>query len=356
MIIVIIAGGSGTRLWPLSQGDHPKHLLALPGEPSLLQNTYHRTRQLGNEVYVVTEQSHSELVAKQLPQLAPHQLIVEPFRRGTASCFALALARISERHKDDESVAFLHSDHHIPDEDSFGLAVKAAAAGASASRSLALVGIKPTYPATGFGYIECGEKVGEQFGLPVRKVKSFREKPPIKTAEKYVASGNYLWNQGLFAADLSVWKSEFKTHAPYYFDAYEKLANSSLENAEKLYHGLKSQAIDYALIEKTTNLVVVPGMYEWADIGSFFDLHKVLHGKDGNTLVGDVNMIECEDVMIHGTDKPIIAIGLSGIIVVDTPEGLLVCAKDKSQRVGELSKKLAARAAAEKTKLGINHD
>lgn len=346
MVIVIIAGGSGTRLWPLSQGNHPKHLLSLTGETSLLQNTFKRSRMICDQVYVATEASHSDEVARQLPDMAEHQLIIEPARRGTASCIALALARLRQHHPDSEQVVFLHADHHITDGVGFARTVQAAAAAAVARNSIALIGLKPVNPATGFGYIQCGQELAIEQGLPVYKVTSFKEKPALEVAEQYVESGNYLWNLGLFAAPIATFEREMDNHAPELGKAYRELVvtadNKTAHTAAYLM--MVNQPIDTALIEKTPNLVVIPGSFDWADIGSFFDLHKILSAQtaDGNALSGDVHMINCDDSMIHATTKPIIAIGLSGVIVVDTPDGLLVCAKEQSQLVGELSKKLAA--------------
>ncbi len=345
MIIVIIAGGSGTRLWPLSQGNHPKHLLKLTGQHSLMQNTFRRAALMTDEIYVITEASHADQVREQLPDLDSEHVIVEPGRRGTASCITLTLSHLQARHPTEETVVFLHADHHIVDTEGFALTVRAAANASLRHGAIALIGLEPTYPATGFGYIQMGKEHGVEEGLPVREVVSFLEKPDLETAEGYLKTGDYLWNLGLFAAPLGTWEKQLREYAPELFSAYEGL-NALLGQDEKLaeyYMSLKSQPIDTALVEKSKRLVVVPGRFDWADIGSFFDLHKILQGDDGNSLAGDVSMIDCEDSMIHASDKPIIAIGLSGLIVVDTPEGLLVCTKEQSQLVGELSKRLAAR-------------
>jgi mannose-1-phosphate guanylyltransferase len=354
MVIVIIAGGSGTRLWPLSQSNYPKHLLNLTGELSLLQNTYRRSQNLTDQIYVVTEASHSDEVARQLPELAAHQLIVEPARRGTASCFVLGLTRVQQYHDAGEPVVFLWADHHIIDEDGFNVAVRAAAAASVAHQALGIVGIVPRHPATGFGYIEHGDQIGIEEGLPVYHVNSFHEKPALEIAKEDLEAGNYLWNQGLFAGPIKVWVEEFKKHAPEYYEGYVALTDTvdEPEKFKDIYLALPNEAIDIAVYEKSTNLVVVPGKYDWADIGSFFDLHAVLQGIKGNVdhnvTEGDVHMIDCEDSMVHSTTgKPVAAIGLSGIIVIDTPEGVLVCTKENAQLVKEVSKRLAARNAAD---------
>jgi mannose-1-phosphate guanylyltransferase len=353
MVIVIIAGGSGTRLWPLSQSNYPKHLLSLTGKNSLLQNTYNRSRKLSDDIYVVTEASHSNEVARQLPELKEHQLIIEPARRGTASCFILGLSRVQQHHDPSEPVVFLWADHHIVNEEGFCIAVKAASAASVTHQALGIVGIVPRHPATGFGYIEHGDKIGEAEGLPVYKVNSFHEKPALEIAKEYLEAGNYLWNQGLFAGPIKVWVEEFKRHDREYYDGYQALAAAINEPGKfkDIYLGFRNDAIDYALMEKSKELVVVPGQYDWADIGSFFDLHAVLNGmkgtEDHNVTEGDVHMIDCEDSMVHSTTgKPVAAIGLSGIIVIDTPEGVLVCSKEQAQLVKKISEKLAARGKA----------
>jgi mannose-1-phosphate guanylyltransferase/mannose-6-phosphate isomerase len=345
MIIVVIAGGSGTRLWPLSQSDRPKHLLSLTGEKSLLQNTVERARSIAETVYVITEESHSKEVAAQLPELSTNQIIVEPARRGTASCIVLALATVATKQVGDEPIVFLHADHHIVDQVGFIDTVKRASDASRELGRIALIGVQPTYPATGFGYIECGEAVADNANL--FEVKRFKEKPSAATAERYLAAGTYLWNVGLFAAPLPVFTDSFEHNAPDLAKAYQGLSAAIANPTElsKLYLKLPNRPIDTALIEKDPNLLVVPGRFDWADIGSFFDLHHILQDTDHNSLQGDVELIDCDDVMIHGSnDRPIVAIGLSGVVVVDSPQGLLVCAKEKSQLVGEAAKRLAARS------------
>lgn len=347
MIIVIIAGGSGTRLWPLSQPDYPKHLLSLTGTASLLQNTYRRAKAVTGDVYILPEASHSQEVAKQLPELAADRLIIEPARRGTASAIVLALAHI-KRTAHAETVIFLHADHNITDDEGFARTVRAAAAASAAAQKITLIGLKPNYPATGFGYIKVGGEVAISEGLPVLEVEQFVEKPKLELAQTYVASGRYLWNLGLFAAPVSVFEDNLQAFAPELHQAYQELGRhyGDPERQTAAYLELPARAIDTALIEKTDQIQVIPGRFDWADIGSFFDLHKLLAGKDRNALRGDVYQIDCEDSMIHGSTKPVIAVGLSGIVVVDTPEGLLVCAKEKSQLVGEAAKRLHQKTSS----------
>lgn len=346
MIIVIIAGGSGTRLWPLSQANYPKHLLRLTSKTSLLQNTYKRAQTITDDIYVVTEISHAREVRNQLPKMTEQQLIVEPGRRGTASCITLALAILADAHSPDEEVVFLHADHHIVDAKGFAATVEAAAQTSRQHQKITLIGLTPSYPATGFGYIQTGHEVTKIAQLPVLEVKKFVEKPSPKLAEQYVATGQYLWNLGLFAAPINVFTDNFQRFAPDLDQAFRNLSANINKGPvlAKQYLALKSQPIDTALIEKTDQTLVIPGQFDWADIGSFFDLHKILAGSDSNAVKGEVHQIECEDSMIHGSTKPIIAVGLQGIVVVDTPDGLLVCAKEKSQLVGDAVKQMQAKS------------
>lgn len=192
MVIVIIAGGSGTRLWPLSKADYPKHLLKLTGPKSLLQNTYARAKGVADDIYIVTEISHAAEVKKQLPKLGANNIIIEPARRGTASCIMLALARLKEYVRNDEPVIFLHADHHISNTPGFVRSVQAAGDAAAKYRMITLIGLHPDYPATGFGYIKHGAEVAKINDLSVYKVEQFVEKPELELADQYLKAGSYL--------------------------------------------------------------------------------------------------------------------------------------------------------------------
>lgn len=284
MIIVVIAGGQGTRLWPLSKTDYPKHLLSLINENSLLQNTINRVRGLSDTIYIVPEASHVDEVKKQLPGFIKN-IILEPARRGTAHCIAYALAELKKHHNQDEVVVFLHADHHIDDIKSFHETVTATAQTASDLHRIALIGIAPNYPATGFGYIKTGQEVTNKYGLPVLEVENFVEKPNATTAQEYLKSNQYLWNLGLFAGTIEVFEQAMKKFSPALFERYQLLAKP---NADKKYLDFPSAPIDTELIEKIDNLVVVPGHFDWADVGSFKDLYEILHKGEKNVHKGQL--------------------------------------------------------------------
>lgn len=345
MIIVIIAGGSGTRLWPLSTPEYPKHLLKINGDKqSLLQHTYDRARQLTDKIYVVSESGHSDHVREQLSKLPDEAFIVEPGRRGTANCIVAALAYINGRHDDQEPIAFTHADHYIRDNAGFAHSFRVAEQVAARENRIVLVGVEPDQPATGFGYIEKGDLLDDQ--AFVFNVRSFKEKPDHETAKGYLKSGNYLWNGGYFLGSLATFLANMERHAPELTEHYQKLLGSSAEDYQQTYLSFDSVAIDYALIEKVPDLLVVPAAFDWMDLGSFGDLSKAVGGDDeGNYLQG--GQIEAEDVnnsMIHNDEqKPVVVIGLDNVVVINTPQGLLVASKDMSQKVGDVSKRLGQK-------------
>lgn len=336
MIIVIIAGGQGTRLWPLSKSDHPKHLLSLVDDKSLLQNTVNRVSGLSDNIYIVPESSHVDEVKKQLPHLQDN-IILEPARRGTAHCIIYALSELKKHHQPDEVVVFLHADHHIGDVASFQETVKATAQTAIDLGRIALIGVAPSYPATGFGYIKTGKEITTQNGLPVLAVEEFVEKPDEKTALRYFKSNQYLWNLGLFAGTIQVFEQEMQKFSSDLYKRYQLLGSP---DADKQYLDFPNEPIDTELIEKVDDLVVVPGHFDWADIGSFKDLYEILQDGESNVHKGQVYDIDSQDSLVIGGGKPIITIGLKDMIVIDTDEGILVCPKDKCQLVKDGVSKL----------------
>ncbi len=340
MIVAIIAGGSGTRLWPLSTPEYPKHLLAVShSEHSLLQLTYDRAKSLSDKIYILTESSHSDFVKKQLPDLPDEHIIIEPARRGTASCIMLGLHQIKQQNNDaNEPVIFFHADHHITDIEGFSLTAKTAVQASVDEQKITLIGIEPRYAATGFGYIKKGDRAPDGRDLPVYKVSEFKEKPDHNTAQRYFASGQYLWNMGLFAAPIKVYEDSVKKFNPGLYKNY--LALSGGDDVDNRYKEFSEEAIDTALIERDENLLVVPGSFGWADIGSFLDLyHVVEQNDDGNYMEGSVKVVDAQNNYLHNKgDKPLVVIGLDNIVVVNTPDGVLVCRRDQAQKVGNAIK------------------
>lgn len=344
MIVVIIAGGSGTRLWPLSTSDFPKQLLKLTNEQSMVQNTYERAKQIASNVYVVPDISHAHHIKEQLGELDEDHFVVEPGRRGTANCIVAALAHISKRHGADEPIAFVHSDHHIRDNQGFARSFMTAAEVSASRREIALIGIEPTYPSTGFGYIERDGELAEYKG--VYNVEGFKEKPDFKTAKQFMAAGNYLWNCGYFVGSVNTFLKEMENCAPDLKKNYDSLVAIKDPNSKEYadtYLAFSNEVIDIALIEKSKNLVVVPASFDWMDLGNFKDLHDANESDElGNYIKGEnIYAVEVENAFVRNEeDKPVAVIGLDNIVVVNTKDGILIARKDLSFKVGDIAKRI----------------
>ncbi len=340
---MIIAGGSGTRLWPLSTHNFPKHLLKLTNEKSLLQNTFDRVQGLSDHIFVIPEKSHARHVYKQLPRLPRKNILVEPARRGTASCFILALSEIKRRNLGDEAILFLWADHLIQDRRGFATTAKQAAKLAKTKKHLVFIGVEPTYPSTGFGYMQKGKPTSAD-KKDTFELKQFVEKPDRKTAQYYLKTKQYLWNTGYLTGTLETFENEIKERSPRLWNDYLALVDTLLPILRRrIYMNFVSEPIDTALSEHVPDALVVTGKFDWVDVGSFQDLHKVsLQDEKGNYVSGEnVELDNVSDSYVRNEENlPIAIIGLDNIAVVVNEHGVLITNKDHAQKVGELSKRL----------------
>lgn len=348
MIVVIIAGGSGTRLWPLSIPEYPKHLLTIVGENSLLQNTFERAKRITSvdKIYISTEISHSDHVIKQLPEISQEQVIIEPARRGTMPCITNALQIIASIHGEDEPIASIWADQQIRAASAFAETFHYAAKVSQKYGRITLVGIEPDHPSIKFGYIKKNSQIeGEAF---LHNVAEFKEKPDYTTAQGYVESGEYLWNAGYFVAPYKVFKQKIEALADSHWkDQLHRLKEASAKERNKIYLDYKDEAIDTALIEKDTELMVIPGSFDWMDVGSFDDVHKVSpQDEEGNAVKGDnIHILDSQQVYVRNNDssKPVAIIGMDNVTVINTEHGILVMRTDQSQKVKEIAQKLKAK-------------
>ncbi len=347
MITVIIAGGSGTRLWPLSTPAQPKQLLALTSERTLVQQAYDRAVRLGGDVYIITEASHSDALRAQLPELPDEAFLIEPGRRGTGNCIIFALDRIARTGNTDEPIAFVHADHNIRDVDGYVQSIRQAAEASSTYNRVTLVGIEPTFPSTALGYIERDGALDTT--ETAFAIESFKEKPEFETAKKYFESGKYYWNCGYFVGSVNTFLDEINVCAPEMQDHYGKLSlidEWASDGYNQAYLGLEPLVIDYSLSEKSRNLAVTPARFDWADIGNFKDLYdSVPTDEQGLYVHGEnIHTIEAENAFIRNEEpgKPVAVIGLDNVVVVNTSDGILVARKDVAAKCGDVAKKLQA--------------
>lgn len=346
---VILSGGSGTRLWPLSREAYPKQFLPLVGDDTMLQATWRRVAPLGaRKPIIVANQEHRFMVAEQLREIGvePAAVILEPVGRNTAPAIAIAALQAT-RESDDALLLVLPSDHVIRDEKAFHAAVAAASHAAKAGM-LVTFGIVPTGPETGYGYIKATAGEG------TRAVERFVEKPNLETAQAYVASGEYYWNSGMFLFKASRYLEELKRLQPAILTACEKSLTLAKLDSDFVrldadsFSTCPSDSIDYAVMEKTSDAAVIPLDAGWSDVGSWAALWEVSQQDEkGNAHHGDVIEIDCKNTYAHGS-RLIAMVGLQDIVVVETDDAVLVGTRDRIQEVKDVVAriKLAGRSEA----------
>jgi len=329
---VIMAGGQGQRFWPLSTPDRPKQFLDLGRSGrTLIQQTYDRVLPLAGSpanVYVATARKYVGLVCEQLPDVPVENLLVEPTSRDSAPAIALACLTIAQRHG-DVVTGFFSSDHRIGE--GFHDAIRTAARVAAETNGLVTVGITPTRPATGYGYIEAGETVG-----PAHRVRRFVEKPSARTAEAYLAAGGYLWNAGIFVWRVHAVLAELDRHAPDLMvplrDAFER------GKVADVFPALPRISIDYALMERTDRAYVVPGSFEWDDIGDWVALERLVENDGTNTVVGRHVGRDASGNIVYTEDDGdvVVTLGVHDLVIVKRGHALLLVHKDRVQEIKDL--------------------
>lgn len=352
MFVSVLAGGSGTRLWPLSRTHHPKQFLRLAGDRSLIQETVARVLPIVpiQQIAVVTEHTQTADVARELPELPPANILAEPVQRGTATALGLAALWV-QRQNPHEVMVSLHSDHLIGDPEAFRQALQAAAEAASGGRHLLTLGIRPTEPTTSLGYIRVGQPIGKAGSFTVHRVDEFVEKPNRQRAESYLADGSYLWNSGIFAWRVDTFLQRFAELLPDTFDRLQEIA-ACLDRPDwndtlaRVYPTIQSQTIDVGIMERADNVAVIPATFPWSDVGSWAELLEVLPAdSEGNVVRGTHIGLDTQRSLIFANTKPVATIGLSDLVVVDTPDVLLICPRDRAQTVKQLVERLGASEA-----------
>ena len=347
---VIMAGGGGTRLWPLSRADHPKQMLALGGKRTLFQQAVDRLEGIFpyERILVVTTLRQAEALQKEIPGIPSGNYLLEPAARGTASVVALAAGVLSLRDP-DAVMAILTADHIIGNIPLFQTTLKACHSAAQEGE-LVTIGIPPEFPSSGYGYLQLGEKVEEHAGMPAFKVAKFQEKPDLETAKAYLAAGGHLWNSGMFFWRTDRILAEFERQMPALRSQIDEICRDwSTDRRERTFETVWSavipQTIDFGIMEGARDVVVFPAEgLGWSDVGSWDSLFDVIPSdENGNIILTQAEILGApEDSLFHEEDhdKIIAAIGIRNMIVVDTPDALLICPRGDSQKIRELVIKL----------------
>ncbi len=341
---VIIAGGRGTRFWPLSRKARPKHLLNFLGDTSLLRQTAERVLPLTGveRLFVVTAESHAGEVREVLSDIPPQNILVEPVGKNTAPAIALAAAHILDKDPNGIMVV-LPSDHIIEPRDKFLADLEEGARLADARRALAIFGIRPTRPETGYGYIEVGQKLdGRAFG-----VASFKEKPNLKKAKDYLGTGRYLWNSGMFVFRADVYVDKMRHHLPNLFTSWERYAKGKKgpEELNGFYTAAEAVSIDHGIMEKLAGeTAVIAAGFNWSDIGSWDATDELWTAdeKGNRARGGDIVPLAAEGNTVV-SKKMVALLGVENLIVVETDDAILITKKEKAQEIKKLVEEMERR-------------
>lgn len=333
---VIMAGGRGERFWPKSRNNRPKQFLSLTSDgETMIQKTVKRLSPLvdAQDVFIVTNAAYTDLVCDQLPDVPKENILAEPCARNTAPCIAFAAAVINRKY-DDAVMLVLPSDHLIGYEDIYISTLKKAVSIAEEDKNLVTIGITPTYPETGYGYINFGKEADAGY-----EVERFVEKPDLPTAKQYLASGKYLWNSGMFVWKISSIMDNLRMLMPDIYEGAVRIGEAFgtsefTEVLVKEFSAFRSESVDFGIMEKADNIYTIPGSFGWDDVGSWLAVERINETDDAkNYIDGDVIAIDSERTTVCGGKRLIAAIGVEDVIIVDTDDVLLVCSKNNTQDV-----------------------
>jgi mannose-1-phosphate guanylyltransferase len=353
---LIMAGGEGKRFWPLSSRNKPKQFLSLTGEKSMIRQTVDRILPLIpiEKIFVVTVERYAEETLNQIPELPEENLILEPEGKNTAPCIAYGTLRIKSLAPDSVTVV-LPADHALGDDSAFRDILRFASdtAGvelANGGYPLITLGVTPTMPETGYGYIKAADEViALTDGIHALKVSGFAEKPDLKTALAFLKEGAYYWNSGVFVWKTSSIISEFSKILPQWFEHFDNISNNMGKPSEKavvslFYKAIEPGSIDKLILERSRNTVVIPVIYPWSDVGSWKTLDEYLRkDADDNIFQGKVVFIDSSGCLVFGGDKVIALVGVRDIVVVDSKDGILILNREKSQEVKRVVEELSKR-------------
>ena len=342
-----MAGGKGERFWPLSTDAAPKPFINLTGGKSLIQLTVERALRFvpKERLFIVLGKNHLKIARKQLPVLSQGQFIVEPAGRDTAPCIGLAAITIKALDKDSFMVV-LPADQYVPDEKTFADTINGCVKLAAEGDYLVTLGIRPTRPETGYGYIYSHRKFPSRNKVSAFTADKFVEKPDAKRALEYLEDGRYYWNAGIFIWKTAALLSGIERHMPGLYEGLQDmetaLASNKMKKSADIFKDLDRKSIDYGLMEKADNVLMVPAEFRWDDVGTWSSLPRVLAvDNDGNYRRGDTICLDTKNCVIINEEPPVIGtVGISDLVVVASKRGILICPQDKVQQVREIARKL----------------
>jgi len=344
MLVLIMAGGAGTRFWPKSRERRPKQLLPIIGEGTMLQNTVQRLLPLvpAENIFVISNQVQYAGIVEQLPTLPVENIVVEPRPKNTAACIGLGAILLQQR-EPDGVMAVLPADHLIDDDDIFRETLLNAGKIAAEEDVLITIGIQPTYPATGYGYIQFSNSRITVGQATAYRVKTFAEKPNLDTAKSFLDSGDFLWNSGMFVWRIPVIMAQLEEHLPHHYDGLREISHylgKPEQNSivDRVYQQIKSISIDYGIMEKAKNVVVLHGQFRWNDLGSWEEVYKLLpKDQDYNVTNGAPHvLLDSNGCLVDVPGKTVAAVGLRDLMIVETADALLLCPRSRAQDVKDL--------------------
>ncbi|SFE86348.1 mannose-1-phosphate guanylyltransferase [Paenibacillus algorifonticola] len=344
---VIMAGGKGERFWPKSRTHLPKQFLNISGNKSMIQQSIERLELLIpiSQIFIVTNELYAELLKAQIPHLPHDNIIIEPVGRNTAPCIGLASLIIESKYSDSTMIV-IPSDHIIQNETGFIDILKTAAKLANDGDNLITLGIEPTYPETGYGYIESTGIEQTVNDVKVYKVNKFVEKPNKEVAESYLEAGNFYWNSGIFVWRTEVIRKYIQQLMPEVHDILETMkyalgGMNAKEIIAELFVKMPDQSIDYGIMEKAEEIFVIPCLFGWDDVGSWTALERIDElDENGNVIKGNILNLDTKRCIIESNGKLIATLGIEDLIIVDTEDVTLICTKEKAQEVKLLLKEL----------------
>ena len=345
---LIMAGGKGTRFWPLSTEENPKQFLNLVGNESMIQMTVNRLKSIipMERIFVVTDQKYETLVNEHLTELPSENIIIEPVGMNTAPCIALS-AMLIEKKFPNATLAVLPSDHLIENEALFQITLQAADLYVEMNpKAIVTLGMEVTRPEVGYGYIKYQEELNSIYDLSIRQVEKFVEKPDVETAKQYMDEGCYLWNGGMF-----IWKTQTiisltKQHLSSTYNLLAEISNSSSsefnQKLYELYPQVESISVDYGIMERAEQICVIPSSFGWDDIGSWLSLERYRETDEhDNILDGEIKALNSKGNIIVSKTKPMVLCGVEDLILVETDEVVMVMKKEDVGRISELRTSIA---------------